>query len=295
MFQNYNENDNTLLPETPLYNLSLCRYFERQLMNLIKAQFEFTGVPKVWDYDYFTDTLFRTGKVCILDVPRYGVIPQKATLHGIDVFGKPSRFIVTNPLFPRTIEGRIHRDGVIVKLFPDYGGYHTTIRAYAARIACAMEAVDVSVANAKPTIVLYAENDKQAASLKRGMSDAMRCKPYIILNKGMGKDSIGMVQPNIAQNFLAPELLQTINSLMAGFKDSVGVFHQNNEKKANLLNAEVENSQAQVTNQLKMVVDCVNRGLDEANAKYGLDIHFQQSIESPDTMTGEEENEDLRD
>lgn len=280
MFLNYNENDTTLMPETPLHNTALCLYFERQLLNLILAQFDCEGVPEEWDYDYLMSTLFMRGGVLISDFKKYGVIPQKCSLSGINVFGKPSRFIVTNPLFTTTVEGKLHKDGVYVKLFPDYGGYHTTIRAYASRIACAMEAVDVAICNGKPTVVMWADNQKNAVTLKRGVSDAMRCKPYVVLDKGLGKDSIGMLQPDMQRNFLAPALLDVIDSLLNKFKDSVGVFHQNNDKKANLLQSEVNNSQAQVTNQLAMVVDCVNRGFDEANKKYGLALRLKPRLDA---------------
>lgn len=291
MFQNYNKHDTTLLPETPLHNFALCLYFERQLMNLIKAQFEFEGVPEEWDYDYFMDTLFLTGKVCILDLPKYGVVPQYCTLSGLNIFGRPSRFLVTNPLLTNTIEGKIHRDGVVVKLFPDYGGFGMTIRAYASRIACAMEAVDVSIVNSKPTIILWAEDQNQAVTLRNELEKAQSGKPFIVLKRnGLTEDCIGMVQPDIAKNYIAPQLLETITDLMSKFKDSVGVFHQNNDKKANLLQAEVDNSQAQVSNQLKLVIDCVQRGLDEANEKYGLNIHIKQCLEAPEGMQGMDDN-----
>lgn len=284
-----------LYPLLPIKGKDKIWYFSRMLTNLIKAQFEIEHVPEHWNYDYLMKTLVVDGYVAIADLPKYGVVPQKCGLKGYDLSMCPDTVIINNPHLRQTWEGRIGKDCALIKLLPDYLGHRDTIAFYASRMALASESADMSVFNSKVAFIMAAKNQKIAASLDKMFDQIQQGKPKAVVDGQVDLDSIKLLLANPKNAFIAPELLQSQNDLLAQFKDTIGIFHQNNEKKANLLNSEVQNSQAQVSNQLKMCVDCVNRGFDVANRLFGLQLHMKAAIDP--AMIGLQEvgapNEDM--
>ena len=106
-------------------------YFKRYLIQKIISVFKFEGIPENWATDYFLYTLFVFGYCAVINTNKYGVIPQHCTLSGYNIYYRPNRAIITNPLFKRTIEARIGRDTELVRMSPDWCGVWDIVEYYA--------------------------------------------------------------------------------------------------------------------------------------------------------------------
>ena len=100
-------------------NTMFC-YFVEYLLQKAISVFEFNGMPETWDKGYFLYNLFTIGWIAVIKTDRYGVIPQRCTLSGLNIYNLPNKVIVTNGLLPEVNELTIDEDCCLLKLMPDY-------------------------------------------------------------------------------------------------------------------------------------------------------------------------------
>jgi len=80
-------------------------FYSRYLMKRAISAVKLT-IPDEWDADYAAYTLFCRGFGIVVDVPKFGVIFQGASLYGRNVYYQPTRAITANPLYdPRRKAG----------------------------------------------------------------------------------------------------------------------------------------------------------------------------------------------
>ena len=131
-------------------NASLTWFFKRYLLQKVLSVFEFENIPENWDKDYFLYTLFMFGHVAVINTDKFGVIPQFCTLHGRDVFYRPTNALITNHLIRGFKDPRIGSQCSLIKMQPDYGGAWDIVTYYADLMALSAEALGVNLVNSKP-------------------------------------------------------------------------------------------------------------------------------------------------
>lgn len=207
-------------------NTGLARFFKRYLMQEAISVFQW-NLPENWDADYFRYVLMGWGYICILKTDLFGVIPQQCTLSGLNVFYRPSRAIVANPLI-NSRDMKIGEDCAIIKLAPDYSGIADLVDNYGNMMALAYETTAINILNSKLSFVFNAE-DKAEADAFKVMFDAVSAgQPAVVLRKRksatIDKNSAWQAfAQNVGQNYIAPEVLETLRSIRDEFLTEIGI------------------------------------------------------------------------
>ena len=142
-----------------IHNTSLSRFFKQYLLQDVLSVFKFT-LPDWWDADYFRYSLLGYGYVAIFKTDKFGVIPQQCNLTGYNVFYRPTKAMIANPL----IGGReldIGRNCEILKVMPDYSGIANIVDYYGDLMALTWEGITTNILNSKLAYIGFAGNKAQ--------------------------------------------------------------------------------------------------------------------------------------
>lgn len=224
-------------------NTALARYFSRYLFQQALSVYKWT-LPESWDRDFFLRVLYGWGFVIIIKTPRFGVIPQPATLGGLNIYYQPRYAMVTNP----ALEGWLHRqlvigeDCSIIKLQPDYGGILDLVGHYADQMALASEAISVNLLNSKLSYVLFADNKATGETLKKLYDRIASGEPAVVTDTSLmdsGAELWRGFQQNVGQNYIVTDILDNIRSIEEEFLSAIGINNANTGKRERLVTDEV--------------------------------------------------------
>ena len=149
------------------YNNVTFAYWERSLFQRACNVLDFT-LPDDWRgsiKDFFLYCLYRNGYVVISKDAKHGQYFQPCTVSGIDFYYQPTRAIIANP--DLHVELKLHKDGELLKLTPDYMGVWDIITYYAEKLSSLDNAINMSIINNKFAFILGAKNKPAAEAIKK--------------------------------------------------------------------------------------------------------------------------------
>ena len=264
-------------------NTALTKYFQKYLLQKILGVLTIEGAPEEWDLDFVKNVLLLDGFFAIVDTPEFGVIPQPCTLSGRDIFYQPSTVIVTNPLLHSPIEKRIHEECALVKLQPNYGGVWDLISYYADQLSITSEAIGSNLINAKLAMVFAAQDKAQAESFKKMYDRLSSGEPAVFIDKKLkgvdGEVTWETFVQNLGQNYIGNTLLADLKAIENEFCSKVGIPNSNFQKQAHLLESEVQSNNADTQVLLKLWLSTMEKGLDDANKLFGLNLSCKAEFE----------------
>lgn len=259
---------------------SLGAYFRRYLFQKAVSVFDIQ-CPDTWSKDYFWYVLYGAGYIGILDVPGMGVIPQYCTYKGYNVFYQPNAFIVANPAI---LNGAAQErtlgpagTGVLIKLTPDYCGICDLVGYYADLMAVASESMGVNILNSKLAFIFGVDNQAKANSFKKMFDQINAGQPGVFIDKDLfdeeGNPTWQTFAQDLRSNFIAPELLETMNKIERMFENEIGIPNTGGtEKKERLITDEVNANNVSTYSKAELWLQNIRSGCEEANAKFGLDL-----------------------
>ena len=272
MYQAQNMMDNTVQPfgvdlvdnaTTAFY----CRYLMKRAINAIK----FT-IPAEWAANYFKYVMFCFGFGAILDYPGLGVIFQGGSVTGRDLYYQPKKFRLVNPaLSSKTYE--IHKDCVLLKLQPDFGGFADIVVTFAQRLALAYEAWAMNTQNSKLAYVAGFEDKALAKTFQQLFDDIQSGKPAVVTGKAMfddqGKPRWDVFANNLKQNYIAPDISEDMRNILNEFDSFVGIPNNPdyNKKERSIVDG-VNMNNVETDTILDLAVNTLNEGFDEANTMF---------------------------
>lgn len=107
------------------------------------------------------------------------MINQPCTLGGgYNIFYRPTKAIVNNPAFTKSMELEIGRGCEVVYISPDYCGIASIVDFYAGQLAELSTAVNVAEINAKIPEVFGAGTKANAETLKKSLIKSMKGTLY---------------------------------------------------------------------------------------------------------------------
>ena len=222
-------------------NTGLSLHFQRQLLQKAFSVFKW-DIPSHWAKNYFLFSLYCLGYVAVAKTDKFGIIPQHCSLAGYDVFYRPTKAIIANPLIqhkPLTIG----KECELVRLQPDYGGILDTVRMYADLMALCVQASAVNLLNSKLSYVFFADNSNVAQSFKKLLDQIESGAPAAIADSKLKKESGGLnmelFQQNVKANFITPELLVCLRNITNMFSTEIGLPNANTDKRERLISDEV--------------------------------------------------------
>jgi len=266
-------------------------YFKRYLIQKIISVFKFEGIPESWAKDYFLYTLFVFGYCAVINTNKYGIIPQHCTLSGYNIFYRPNRAIITNPLFSKTIEARIGTDCELVRMSPDWCGVWDIVEYYADLMALTSETIAVNLINSKFSYVFAAEDKASAESLKKLYDQIASGEPAAFADKKLftddGDPSWYLFVQNLKQNYIAGDLLEDLAKIDSRFNTEIGIPNVNIAKSSGVGEAEVMANNIDTHSKAALWLETISDSLDKVNAMFGLNISVSLRFSGQEVLDNE--------
>ena len=254
--------------------------------------FKFEGIPENWATDYFLYTLFVFGYCAVINTDKYGIIPQHCTLSGYNIYYRPNRAIITNPLFKRTIEARIGRDTELVRMSPDWCGVWDIVEYYADLMALTSETIAVNLINSKFSYVFAAEDKTSAESLKKLYDQIASGEPAAFADKKLfnddGSPSWLVFTQNLKQNYIAGDLLEDLAKIDSRFNTEIGIPNVNIAKASGVGAAEVMANNIDTQSKVALWLDTIRESLERVNNMFGLNISVSLRFDGEEVVTDEQ-------
>lgn len=280
-YQEYNTGAGLVTPSTVhVANTNSAHFFKRQLFQRVLSVFEWT-LPDFWARNYFEAVLYYWGYIAVINTDRLGVIPQAAGLKGYDVFYQPTAAVISNPLLNGILEPRIGEQCEVIKISPDYLGVADIVSYYGDLLALAAEALGMNIANSKLAYVFFAQNKAAAESLKKLFDQISQGNPAAVVdNKLRGDDGAlawEFFSQNLAQNHIAPDLLNELAVIRNHFDTEIGIPNANTTKRERMITSEVESNNVDTYSKAAIWLQNMRDGAAKTNRLFGtnLQVNFR--------------------
>lgn len=242
-YDHMNVHESAYAPSTiKNYDSYTYRYYARYLLQ--KAFSVFTWkLPENWNKNFFLYCLYCFGKVAIVRTDKYGVVPQPCTLYGYNVMYQPTNAIIANPLLKGIVRPRIGKECALIHLQPDYGGIMDIVDEYATKMALASAAIDMNILNSRLSYVFAAQDKGSAETFKALYDEISQGQVAVAVGRKLfdqqGKPMWQTFQQNLANNYIANDILETVRLLENQFATKIGIANANIAKKERLISDEV--------------------------------------------------------
>lgn len=214
-------------------NTETATFFRRYLFHRATSVFKW-GLPGLNPVNYFVRSLFGGGSVAMVNTKPWGVIAQHGTPGGYNVFYNPRYYHIANPLIKGFNRPVIDQQCVVFH-FPDWRGILDLVYFYGDYMAITAQAAGVNIFNSKLAYVFGADNQASAESFKKAADKVNSGEPMVVVDKVLFNNENEMATPfftqNIGQNFIAPQLFETLRTIITLFDSEVGIPTMNYNKK----------------------------------------------------------------
>lgn len=275
-------------------NTILVRYFRRYLIQKAISVFKWT-MPESWARNYFLYVLYCWGYLAIINTDKFGVIPQQCGLRGYNVYYQPTNAIITNPLLRGIREPEIGTECVLMRLQPDYGGVMDIVNYYAEELALASDAISVNLLNSKLAYVFTAQNKSTAESFKKLYDEIASGNPAVVQDKNLlgddGKPSWMPFAQNLAQTYIAGDLLQAMREIENQFCTDLGLPNANTSKKERLITDEVNANNVETYTRAAMWLEELQQGCKAASAMFGIDLSVDWRVDPTEEGGAQDEKQ----
>lgn len=260
-------------------------FYYRYLFQKAISQFKWE-LPEEWDLDYFLGVLYSSGYISVLDTPEFGVIPQYSTLSGYNLYYRPRKILVSNPLFPKTYERTIDEDCVVIHIMPDYKGVVDLVTIYAAKLATLACDVDINAINSRLAYVFAASNSAAAESFKKMFDKISSGDPAAYIDKELynsdGEKNFQAFANNLRNNYLVTSHLDDMRTLENQFCTIIGIPTANTEKRARLNTDEVHANDTETAILANKWLESIKSGCDKVKAMFGVEIKVDWRVNPND-------------
>lgn len=265
----YNARQN--LSTTHATGSDLSRFFQRYLLQEAISVYKWE-MPETWGREYFLYSLYCYGFVAIVKTDKFGVIPQHCGLRGYDVFYRPTNAVIVNPLLSGILEPRIDKQCSMIKLQPDYGGIMDIVTKYADMMAMTMQTAGCNIQASKLAYVFTAGGKAAAESFKKMFDKIAVGEPMVVqdekLKRPDGTNAWEMFSNNLANNYIAGNLLVDLQKWRNMFCTEIGIPNANTEKKERMLTDEVNANNQETYTKADMWLEELKNGVDKANKMF---------------------------
>lgn len=268
------------------YNNKTFAFWERSLFqraaSVVKADLPEEWVGDVRDFFYYV--LFRFGYMPVFKQAAYGYTFQPATLKGYDWYYQPTSAIVSNPALDKSLELTIGTDCELLKLTPDYMGIWDIITYYAEKLSTLDNAINMSLINNKFPFILGARNKVAGQALKKMLDKINRGEPAVIYDMKLLNDQTDKVEPFMAwerkhsakEDYLTPEQLQDMQTLLNAFDAEVGIPTIPYQKKERMVASEAESRQIDSQSRATIWIECLNSSAEKIKRLYpDITLNFE--------------------
>ena len=260
-----------------IHNTGVSRFFKRYLMQDAISIFKWT-LPDTWDADFFRYCLFGFGFVTVFKTDIFGVIPQPCTLSGYNVFYRPTKCLVANPLLG-SVELDINKNCTLIKLMPDYGSVADLIDYYGDLMALTYESLSVNILNSRLAYMIGVESKAEADTFKAVFDQILSGNPSVVyrrnkprtnanLSKIGSDDNWQVVLQNLKQTFIAPDMIDSLNAIRDEFLTAIGVPNLSERKKERVNVVDSERNTLETQSKIDLWIDELTECIDNAKSMF---------------------------
>ena len=248
----------------------MAAYFRRYLLERAVSVFKWT-LPKEWSENYFKYVLYCWGYIAIVNTDKFGVIPQQCGLRGYNVFYQPTHAIIANPHLSGILEPQIGTQCEVIRLQPDYGGILDIVYYYADQLALYAEAAQINIQNSKLGYFIGTNSKGMAEAIKKIYDKIMAGEGVAVYDKdGDSQLVFETFSQNLKQNFIAPDILESMRRIENEFCTRVGIPNTNTDKKERMSTDEVNMNNTETTGLADMWLETLQDGCERARDMFGL-------------------------
>lgn len=243
----------------------MCSIYKRQLMDMIMSRFRFR-LPDWWDYDYFVSNIFTKGYLIVGNTSA-GVIPQKGSISGVNIWNRPLKATIINAVIG-TFDYTIGVDCCLVKIGYDYTECaQQLVNHYAEMLASCDCSIDVNLMNTRVATVFECVDKAQEMTAKKMYDDISCGKPAVFIKAGTG---LSFYQNNVKNTYISDDIMLLKSKIYAEFLTKIGVNNANTDKRERLITDEVEANNAQMMLEVRTWLFNLNKSFAEVNKMFGL-------------------------
>lgn len=255
---------------------ALAQYYRRYLAQRAFSVLDFKGAPDTWDLEYLKFCLMCWGYCAVLKTDKFGVIPQQCGVSGYNVFYRPTRCIIVNPLFDRTYDLRIGEDCELIRLSPDWKGIPDLIGHYADLLALTASSIITNLYNTRLAYVFAGKTKAMAESFKAMFDKIAGGEPAVFIDKQLfGEDGSPQWLPfaqDLKGSYIVDMLQGAERCLMNQFYTEIGIPNIPYEKSERLNMAESSINDYATECLVDLWKRTINETLEKVNKMFGLSI-----------------------
>lgn len=276
-FDQINQVESHTVPGTmKVRNNDLAYFYRRWLAQRAFSIFEFHNAPDNWDLEYLQFCLILWGCCAVINTDKFGVIPQQCTFSGYNVYYRPTRAIVVNPLFTKPYDLKIGEDCELIRLAPDWRGIPDIIGHYADMMAITGSSIIVNLFNTRLSYVFSAGSKTMAESFKALYDKISEGNPAVFADKALfnddGSPNWTVFQQDLNNTYIVDKLQAAESALLNDFYTYIGIPNVQFEKSERLTRTEsgINNYATQCL--VALWKRTINETLDKVNAMFGLNV-----------------------
>lgn len=259
-------------------NLMYFFYFN-QLSKIVLGLFKFENCPDTWDMDYFKEVLLFEGKILVTDTSA-GLLPLRCSTHGINVFNRPNKFIVHNPVLGE-LDGNLGEDGLLIYLnyfMHFYENATDLVSKYSSLFADLDGSLNSTIINSRVAHIFTAENNAQLKTMQKLYDEISQGRPAVFL-RDVGADTTHVLFNNVKNTYIGTELLDTKRTLMCEFLTQLGIDNANTSKRERLNTDEVNSNNVELKSYVEVWFENLKKCVKLVNEKYDLNISVSKNYE----------------
>lgn len=289
--------ENLHVPSTYWKNKTIeYKYWFRSLLQKIDSSLKFRNLPETWSQDFFMFCLWALGYVAVFKTdqdfadPKYGTAFQPCALEGYDIYYQPTHAQVSNPKFTKRFE--IGKDCEILKLTPDFAGVFDVLDYYASKLAELSKGIDQGLINTKFPLILTAQNEAQAATLKKVYDKVQKGESLVVWDDTENSDEmIPRKNPfetwsqDFKATYIVGTMLDDMQKILNSFYMEIGL-PTSVDKKSHVLNEEADFQSAQSQARIACWITTLNESLEKINKMFGMEVTVEYERANDDDWDG---------
>lgn len=247
-------------------------FYKRLLYTKIYSTLDFT-LPETWKKNYFRFWLFHVGSIGVIYTNEFGWVAQPYSIVQLDLYYNPKIIQVYNQFITTPKIGAVGVNAGIIKCMDDYWGLDDIVTRYATDLAQCDRSIEVNLMNSNVTAFFKAKNKKDADAIKEAYAKATTGEPFVVVNKEvMDDESIETLLPNMKNNYLVNDLLQSRRGIINAFLTEIGIRNANYDKRERLNSQEVSENNDETSAIISVIYDNIKQSIDEVNEISGLNL-----------------------
>lgn len=261
-------------------NNELHAYFCKYLFQKLTSVYKFNNLPITWDKGFFLTTLFSMGYIGVINTKEFGVVALNAELSGYNLYYRPNKLVIANPLINNVKEDyQIGVNCEVIKLMPDYGTPFDKVSFYADMLALSAESTGMNLVNSKLAYVMSAKNKAAAQTLKKVFDKVASGEPAVVVDKSLynqdGSLSWDTFAQNLRENYIAGNILDDMKKWEDKFNTDIGIPNANTNKRERLISDEVNANNVETYTTAELWLETLKESLEKVNKMFNLNISVE--------------------